>query len=67
VTRVFTDQQTLYVFFRLLCRKGGCDFIARRTGIFPERSALDTPMVAPAEYEKKTRAASFRISLLLRA
>ena len=40
VTRVFTDQQTLYVFFQAyLPQKGGSRIPARRSGVFPEWAA----------------------------
>jgi len=67
VTRVFTDQQTLYVFFQAYLPQG-TDETSLRAGLefFRNGQRLsDTPMIAPAEYNEKTRAASFRISLPL--
>jgi VWFA-related protein len=67
VTRMFTGQQTLYVFFQAyLPRKA--DAAALRAGLVFFRNGQrfsDTPMVEPAEYDEKTRTASFRISLPL--
>ena len=67
VTRVFTDQQTLYVFFQAYLPQKA-DASALRAGLVFFRNGQrlsDTPMVAPAEYDEKTRTASFRISLPL--
>ena len=67
VTRVFTDQQTLYVFFQAYLPQKA-DAAALRAGLVFFRNGQrlsDTPMVAPAEYDEKTRTASFRISLPL--
>jgi VWFA-related protein len=67
VTRVFTDQQTLYVFFQAyLPQKGDSDALRAGLVFFREGQRLsDTPVVAPAEYDEKTRTASFRMSLPL--
>jgi VWFA-related protein len=67
VTRVFTDQQTLYVFFQAYLPQK-VDETSLRAGLVFFRNGQrlsDTPMVAPAEYDEKTQAASFRISLPL--
>jgi len=67
VTRVFTDQQTLYVFFQgYLPPKA--DATSLRAGLVFFRNGQrlsDTPMLEPAEYDGETRTASFRISLPL--
>jgi hypothetical protein len=67
VTRVFTDQQTLYVFFQAyLPQKADASSVRAGLVFFRNGQRLsDTPMVAPAEYDEKTRTASFRISLPL--
>src|SRR4029077_4233079 len=67
VTRVFTDQQTLYVFFQAyLPQKADADSLRAGLVFFRNGQRLsDTPMVAPAEYDDKTHTASFRISLPL--
>jgi len=67
VTRVFTDQQTLYVFFQAyLPQKAEAASLRAGLVFFRNGQRLsDTPMVAPAEYDEKTRTASFRISLPL--
>jgi len=67
VTRVFTDQQTLYVFFQAYLPQKA-DAASVRAGLVFFRNGQrfsDTPMVSPAEYDEKTRTASFRISLPL--
>jgi VWFA-related protein len=67
VTRVFTDQQTLYVFFQAYLPPKA-DPAALRAGLVFFRGGQrlsDTPGVAPAEYDEKTRTASFRMSLPL--
>jgi VWFA-related protein len=67
VTRVFTSQQTLYVFFQAYLPQKA-EAAALRAGLIFFRNGQrlsDTPMVAPAEYDEKTRTASFRISLPL--
>jgi hypothetical protein len=67
VTRVFNDDQTLYVFFQAYLPQKA-DSSAIRAGLVFFRNGQrlsDTPMVAPAEYDEKTHTASFRISLPL--
>jgi VWFA-related protein len=67
VTRVFTDQQTLYVFFQAYLPQKA-DATSLRAGLVFFRNGQrlsDTPMVEPAEYDDQTRTASFRISLPL--
>jgi len=67
VTRVFTAQQTLYVFFQAYLPQKA-DAASLRAGLVFFRNGMrlsDTPMVAPAEYNEKSRTASFRISLPL--
>jgi len=67
VTRMFTDQQTLYVFFQAYLPQKA-DATSLRAGLVFFRNGQrlsDTPMVAPAEYNDKTRTAAFRISLPL--
>jgi hypothetical protein len=67
VTRVFTDQQTLYVFFQAYLPPKA-DPAALRAGLVFFRGGQrlsDTPVVPPAEYDEKTRTASFRMSLPL--
>jgi VWFA-related protein len=67
VTRVFTDQQTLFVFFQAyLPQKAEPSSLRAGLVFFRNGQRLsDTPMVAPAEYDDKTHIASFRISLPL--
>ncbi|MBZ5660398.1 MAG: VWA domain-containing protein [Acidobacteriia bacterium] len=67
VTRVFTDQQTLYVFFQAyLPQKAQAESLRAGLVFFRNGQRLsDTPMVAPAEYDEKTHTAAFRISLPL--
>src|ERR1700720_1418606 len=67
VTRMFTDQQTLYVFFQAYLPQKA-DAASLRAGLVFFRNGQrlsDTPMVEPAEYNEKTNTASFRISLPL--
>ncbi|MGH9681573.1 MAG: VWA domain-containing protein, partial [Candidatus Acidiferrales bacterium] len=67
VTRLFTRQQTLYVFFQAYVPQN-VDGNSLRAGLVFFRNGQrlsDTPMVSPAEYNDKTRTASFRISLPL--
>ena len=67
VTRVFTGDQTLYVFFQAYVPQKA-DESALRAGLVFFRNGQrlsDTPMVAPTEYDEKTRTASFRLSLPL--
>ncbi len=61
VTRVFTDQQTLYVFFQAyLPQKAEAASLRAGLVFFRNGQRLsDTPMVAPAEYDEKTHTASF--------
>jgi VWFA-related protein len=69
VTRVFTNQQMLYVFFQAYVPdkidpnqlRAGLEFFRNGTRI------NETPMVAPAQVDDKLRTASFRISLPLNA
>jgi VWFA-related protein len=67
VTRVFTDQQTLYVFFQAyLPAKSAANNLRAGLIFFRNGRRLnDTPMVEPAEVDEKTHTASFRISLPL--
>jgi VWFA-related protein len=69
VTRVFTNDQTLYVFFQAYApQKAPANSL--RAGLVFFRDGLrlsDTPMVAPTEYDEKNRIASFRLSLPLSA
>ena len=67
VTRMFTGQQTLYVFFQAyLPQKAESTSLRAGLVFFRNGQRLsDTPMVEPAEYNEKTRTASFRISLPL--
>jgi VWFA-related protein len=67
VTRLFTGDQTLYVFFQAYAPPNA-DGNALRAGLVFFRNGLrlsDTPMVAPTEYDEKSRTASFRLSLPL--
>src|SRR5258705_11662159 len=67
VTRVFPDQQTLYVFFQAFLPPKA-DVTSLRAGLVFFRNGQrlsDTPMLEPAEYDGETRTASFRISLPL--
>jgi len=67
VTRMFTNQQTLYVFFQAYLPQKA-EAASLRAGLIFFRNGRrlsDTPMVEPAEYNEKTRTASFRISLPL--
>jgi hypothetical protein len=67
VTRVFTNQQMLYIFFQA--------YVPEKIGLHQLRAGLEffrngariseTPVVAPAQVDEKTRTASFRISLPL--
>jgi VWFA-related protein len=67
VTRVFTGQQTLYVFFQAYAPpKAGVNSLRAGLVFFRNgRRFSDTPMVAPTEYNSATHAASFRLSLPL--
>jgi VWFA-related protein len=67
VTRVFTGDQMLYVFFQAY-PAAKSDPSALRAGLifFRNGARVDqTPMVEPAEVDPKTGAASFRISIPL--
>ncbi len=67
VTRVFTGEQTLYVFFQAYAPQKA-DASSLRAGLVFFRNGQrlsDTPMVAATEYDEKTRTASFRLSLPL--
>jgi hypothetical protein len=67
VTRVFTAEQTLYVFFQAYAPQKA-DANSLRAGLIFFRNGQrlsDTPMVAPTEYDEKSRTASFRLSLPL--
>jgi VWFA-related protein len=67
VTRVFTADQTLYVFFQAYAPQNA-DANSLRAGLVFFRNGLrlsDTPMVAPTEYDETSRTASFRLSLPL--
>jgi VWFA-related protein len=69
VTRVFTGDQTLYVFFQAYAPQKA-DANSLRAGLVFFRNGQrlsDTPMVAPTEYDEKSRTASFRLSLPLSA
>jgi VWFA-related protein len=73
VTRYFTQQQTLYVFFQAYYpEKGGTedsfDANTLRAGLVFFRGGVQinaTPLLAPTELDPKTHTASFRISLPL--
>jgi len=67
VTRVFSAQQMLYIFFQAYVPEA-TDPNNLRAGIELFRAGRrfnQTPMVAPAQVDDKTRTASFRISLPL--
>jgi VWFA-related protein len=67
VTRVFTTDQNLYVVFQAYAPPKS-DLAKLRAGLVMFRNGVrssDTPLVAPAEIDEKTRTASFRISLPL--
>jgi len=69
VTRVFSGDQTLYVFFQAYAPQKA-DGNSLRAGLVFFRNGQrlsDTPMLAPTEYDEKTRTASFRLSLPLSA
>ena len=67
VTRVFTNEQMLYVLFQAYLPdkvdahqvRAGLEFFRNGTRV------SDTPLIAPAQVDDKTRTASFRISLPL--
>jgi VWFA-related protein len=67
VTRVFTNQQMLYIFFQAYVPEK-VDPNQLRAGLEFFRNGArvsQTPVVAPAQVDDKTRTASFRISLPL--
>src|SRR5579864_4527679 len=67
VTRVFSGEQTLFVFFQAYAPQKA-DANSLRAGLVFFRNGQrlsDTPMVAPTEYDEKSRTASFRLSLPL--
>ncbi|MFZ0739012.1 MAG: VWA domain-containing protein [Candidatus Acidiferrales bacterium] len=67
VTRLFTQQQTLYVFFQAYCPEKVDPNVLRASLIF-FRSGVEinaTPLLAPASVDASTRTASYRISLPL--
>lgn len=67
VTRVFTSQQTLYVFFQAYAAPKTDPNNLRAGLVFFHNGQRtnDTPVVEPSEVNPTTRAASFRISLPL--
>jgi VWFA-related protein len=73
VTRFFTQQQTLYVFFQAYYPEKGAeneafDANTLRAGLIFFRGGVQinaTPLLAPTEIDAKTHTASFRISLPL--
>lgn len=70
VTRFFTQQQTLYVFFQAYYpeKSDSFDPSVLRAGLIFFRNGVQvnaTPMVAPTAVDAKTHTASFRISLPL--
>lgn len=70
VTRFFTQQQNLYVFFQAYWpeKAEGFDPSTLRAGLIFFRNGVQinaTPLLAPAQLDQKTRTASFRISLPL--
>jgi len=67
VTRVFTTQQILYVFFQayLTASSNGSRVRAGLVFFRNGERANETPLVAPSEVDAKTRTAAFRISLPL--
>ena len=67
VTRVFSAEQTLYVFFQAYAPQT-VDANSLRAGMVFFRNGQrlsDTPMIAATEYDEKSRTASFRLSLPL--
>ena len=67
VTRVFTGEQTLYVFFQAYApQKADANSLRAGLVFFCNGQRLsETPMVAPTEYDDASRTASFRLSLPL--
>ncbi len=69
VTRVFTGDQTMYVFFQAYAPPKA-DPNSLRAGLVFFRNGQrlsDTPMIAATEYDAASRTASFRLSLPLAA
>jgi VWFA-related protein len=67
VTRVFTGDQTLYIFFQAYVPQKA-DAGSIRAGLVFFRNGLrlsDTTMVSATEYDEKSRTASFRLSVPL--
>jgi hypothetical protein len=67
VTRVFTNQQMLYIFFQAYAPEKS-DLSQLRAGLEFFRNGVPisrTPIVTAAQVDDKTRTASFRISLPL--
>jgi VWFA-related protein len=67
VTRVFTGDQTLYVFFQAYAPQKA-DANSLRAGLVFFRNGQrlsDTPMIEPTEYDAASHTASFRLSLPL--
>lgn len=67
VTRVFSSEQTLYIFFQAYVPQKA-DANSLRAGLVFFRNGQrlsDTPMVVPTEYDAQGRTASFRLSLPL--
>jgi hypothetical protein len=73
VTRLFTQNQTLYVFFQAYypektTQKDSLDGNSLRAGLIFFRNGLQinaTPLLAPSEVDPQKQTASFRISLPL--
>ena len=70
VTRYFTQQQTLYIFFQAYYPAKPADFDANtlRAGLIFFRGGLQvnaTPLLAPTQIDANTHTASFRVSLPL--
>jgi len=67
VTRVFTSQQMLYIFFQAYVpEKADPNRLRAGLEFFRNGARINqTPMVAPAQVDDKTHTASFRISLPL--
>ncbi|HWF13487.1 MAG TPA: VWA domain-containing protein [Candidatus Acidoferrales bacterium] len=67
VTRVFTGEQTLYIFFQAYVPQKA-DSNSIRAGLVFFRNGLrlsDTPMISATEFDDKSRTASFRVSIPL--
>ena len=67
VTRVFTTQQRLYIFFQACVppKHGGSKLRAGLVFLRNGERINDTPLVEPAEVDARTGTAAFRISLPL--